>query len=478
MKRIRTFFKNFLFSNLGFLKEIILKLENLENIELPEINKKLSNIENRINEYENDPYFKLKSLLKIVEPYQPLFGLTIPNYQPKRITKDRVETIEKHLNKNVNGIRILDLGSSLGYIPLYLASKGALATGWENNENNLHVSNILKEINSSNAVFSNNSLDLNTYKLINSDNFDVVIILSLLHHIIHFQGIDACKTILNYILDNVPQVYIEFATKNELVDLYWINSLPENILSLIENKEDYHIELLEEYSTHLSTTKRPLYSISKKSLKVNNRYYIVKDMKFKAYNESPVGIPRVYYTCDKYFIKYSSFEFNNNSSHLKERLIKEVYFSSSLNKYPNISHLIDYEISPKNAFLVYEKLNGDILSNNISILPFATKIKIIKQIINIVNDLKSLGVYHNDIRLWNFIYNPEIEKVYIIDLELASNQEIESNKISLEHLINDFFNNNIVIHNYPLVKSPDSDNSKNLSEIYDLLKVFEDQNEK
>ena len=66
MKTIRRLFKNILINNLGFLKEIILKLENLENIELPEINKKLSNIENRINEYENDPYFKLKGLLKVV----------------------------------------------------------------------------------------------------------------------------------------------------------------------------------------------------------------------------------------------------------------------------------------------------------------------------------------------------------------------------------------------------------------------------
>ena len=478
MKTIRRLFKNILINNLGFLKEIILKLENLENIELPEINKKFSNIENRINEYENDPYFKLKGLLKVVEPYQPLFGLTIPNYQPKRITKDRVETIEKHLNNNVNGIRILDLGSSLGYIPLYLASKGAIATGWENNENNLHVSNILKEINSSSAIFSSNSLDLNTYKLINSDNFDVVIILSLLHHIIHFQGIDACKTILNYILEIVPQVYIEFATKDELVDLYWKNSLPDNILSLIENKENYNIELLEEYSTHLSTTKRPLYSISKKNLKINNKFYSVKDFKFKAYNESPINIPRIYYTCEKHFIKYCSLDFNNNSSHLRERLIKEVYFSNCLNKYTNVSHLVDYEISPKSAFLVYEKLDGDILSNYISILPFSTKIKVIKQIISIVKELKSLGIYHNDIRLWNFIYNPETEKVNIIDLELASNQEIESNLVSLEHLINDLFSNNVIIHNYPLVKSPDSVNLNNLSEIYDSLKEFEGQNEK
>lgn len=470
MRTIRKFIKSLILGQVSFLRELIEKVNIIFDLKLPEIYNKINHLEERINNYEKEPYFRLKTLLKEVEPYQPLFGITVPNYQASRFTVDRATAIEKHLGNNLNGIRILDLGSSLGYLPLYFNSKGATATGWDYSEKNIHVSNLLKEINSSTSQFSHLELNLESCKSISSNKYDVVIILSLLHHIIHFQGLEACKTILNTILENIPQVYIEFATKDELVNLYWKEGLPSDILSLINNQKDYRIELVGEFPTHLSSIKRPLYSISKNTIRINNKLYPINEIKFKAYDEHPVKIPRVFYISDNHFIKYIPFDYIDKSISFKERVIKEIFIVSRLKNMIYFPNLVDFEVNSNGTYIIYERIEGKLLSELMLVLSNDTKIKIITDVIKIVKQLKDLNIYHNDLRLWNVMYNTNTKKTLIIDFETGSFKEEENNKVALENFIYDFMNNKLIIHNYPIIKSPQTSSILNMKEISDLLK--------
>lgn len=164
-----------------------------------------------------------------VEHYQPIYGIpgTFFTTKPKRDCYEKAQAIENYFDNDVKNLRVLDIGSSLGYFCFYLADREAFTEGWESNELNYYVSNLIKEINEiNNAKFFLCTLDVDTVKTIPYDYYDCALVLNVFHHIANEHGLDYCQTLVKDLLDKIPILIVELANKNENADVYWKDKLP------------------------------------------------------------------------------------------------------------------------------------------------------------------------------------------------------------------------------------------------------------
>ncbi|MBS9387990.1 MAG: methyltransferase domain-containing protein [Dolichospermum sp. WA123] len=384
----------------------------------------------------DNPLIKLSHLLKEIEYYQPLYKtpFLLKNSLPQRICEDRCEAIENTLltlGNNLTGIKILDVGSSLGYNSFYFADIKAQLVGIDNNHDNVFASRLISEINGINVDFRVAEFDLDYVNLIQNQEYDVVFLLSVIHHIIYFQGIEDTKKIMKILLEKVPVIIVELAIKNEdnkEIDLYWKETLPDEPLSIFENCQDIHINLIGYFPTHLSSVQRPLYAISKKVIKVNNNIYQIDKLMWKAYKDSSVPSGRLYYFSKNKFIK--EYLFLNRLDYIKNdnklQIVSEIAnFIALKDEIDGIPKFFDYEINDDKAYLVLENLEGQLLCDVLEKLDSSNQKRIINQLIQVLEKIEKKGLYHNDIRTWNIMVSEQ--KTFIIDMGLASPIEKERN---------------------------------------------------
>lgn len=384
---------------------------------------------------------KLLKLLNKVEFYQPLYGIKFPTtYKPSNAIKragtseDRAETIHEYLKADIQykKLNILDVGSSLGYMPLYFGNLNNIVLGIDNNANNVAVSNFLKTL--------NNNPDI-TFKLANFDqeyinkmpySYDITFIFSVLHHIIYQKGLEYTQNLMNDLLDKTPILFVELAIKEEEVTAPWRSALPDNPLDIFAKCKNIHVEKLGEFGTHLSNVKRPLYVVKKQSLTINDSSYNYNTMKLRSFNHNdPKGVDnrtRRYYTGDDYYIKEVVVSDDIAKNEIKQ-LISFYQDQKSLISSIPVPNLIDWEQSGDRFRFVFEKIEeANVLAEQLKNLDNKQKLDIVKQTVNIMSTLEQSGIYHNDIRLWNILFQRNKDdtlKVFVIDFDMASDTKIE-----------------------------------------------------
>ena len=132
-----------------------------------------------------------KLVKEIPEQYQQIFDhpqfdlLSARDCKPRLSLFNKIyDLLKNHYKRN---IRVLDLGCAQGYFSLNLATKGAIVTGIDNCQENI---NLCIELAKSNNSLTTKFLKENIQDFIYSqdlDDFDLVIGLSVLHHIsLHF----------------------------------------------------------------------------------------------------------------------------------------------------------------------------------------------------------------------------------------------------------------------------------------------------
>ncbi len=398
----------------------------------------------RINDIDSlltildNPLIKLSHLLKKIEYYQPLYKTPylLKNSVPQRNCEDRCQAIENTLltlGNNLTGIKILDVGSSLGYNSFYFAERKADVLAIDNNIGNVFASRLISEINGINVCFRVAEFDLDYINLIQKSEHDVVFLLSVIHHIIYFKGIEYTKKMMKVLLDKVPVIIVELAVKdeeNKEKDLCWREALPNDSLSIFENCQDIHINLIGYFSTHLSSVKRPLYAISKKIIKVNNNIYEIDKLIWKAYKDSSAPSGRLYYFSKNKFIK--EYLFLNRLDYIKNsnkiQIVSEIANFIALkdkDEIDGVPKFFDYEINDERAYIVLENIEGQLLCDILNELDSSSQKRIINQLIQVLAKVEKKGLYHNDIRTWNIMVSDH--KTFIIDLGLASPIEKERN---------------------------------------------------
>ena len=170
------------------------------------------------------------------EVYQPIYGHPELSGQISRPCDDRLEKIESacaalqaYLGRP---LKVLDLGCAQGFFSLSLAEKGAAVHGVDFLDKNIAVCNALaKEHPDLNASFETGRVEVAIQNL-SAGEYDLVLGLSVFHHIVHENGIDAVKQLLDRIAKNCKALIVELALREE--PLYWGSSQPEDPRTLLE----------------------------------------------------------------------------------------------------------------------------------------------------------------------------------------------------------------------------------------------------
>lgn len=205
---------------------------------------------------------ELEQCLNQVEFYQPLYGIT--GFEaPLRSCRDRALAIEAAIGPLGRKTRLIDFGSSLGYFPFFFADRGAVTTGMDIKCENTAVALATQRLNGLPATFQTAPLDLYTICAISPGDYDVALILSVLHHITCKCGIDYVAQLLAQLLVRVPTLILELAHRDEDVRFAWRNSLPHNPLDILRECGNVRTQTIGCFPSHLSNSTRPMYLITR-----------------------------------------------------------------------------------------------------------------------------------------------------------------------------------------------------------------------
>jgi hypothetical protein len=205
---------------------------------------------------------ELKQVIRRVEYYQPLYGIQIVP-KPLRSCRDRAEAIGAALGPLGPQLRLVDFGSSLGYFVFYFADRGVQAEGVEFGKNDVAVAETVQRINGLPCSFQCAELTVDYARGIPAGRHDVGLILSLLHHIIHRQGLAYAQELVGELLERVPILFLELAHRDEDVGHPWRASQPEDPLAVLAACRNVRVEKLGEFESHLSPVRRGMWRVDR-----------------------------------------------------------------------------------------------------------------------------------------------------------------------------------------------------------------------
>jgi 2-polyprenyl-3-methyl-5-hydroxy-6-metoxy-1,4-benzoquinol methylase len=421
------------------LQELGGRLDKLDKIveDIAGLNQLIHQVDLRVNHFQQFDFRlqKLRELAGRVEPYQPAYGLPGLIAKPARDSVDRCRAIENHFGGRLRGKRLLDVGSSLGYVCYYFADRGMVTEGWEGNAANAEVAQLIGELNGVPSRIRTQQFDADSVASIGAGQFDVVTLLSVLHHVVHHQGLEQTQVLMRDLLSRVPVLVLELARKGEDPELFWDASLPEDeldILALV--RDEVEIVPLGMFDTHLSEKARPLYVVSRKErVTVNNREYVVSRSSAEAYPGSNAVLDhesRRYLWGEDLFIKqYRYDERTSDNARLITQEISAVLGIQHLSRSPR---LIDYEVAGDQATVVYARVGGELLGSSAP-LPAEQIDAVVRDILESLRELHAEGVFHNDVRSWNVLWDGTTAR--LIDYADTSRVDSDGDLISLLWLI-------------------------------------------
>jgi len=196
------------------------------------------------------------------ERYQPIYGHPELSHSVSRACADRLgdlvvvhDALAAELGRP---LRVLDLGCAQGFFSLNLAARGSLVVGLDFAPANVAVCQALAaEHPSLNATFLTGRIE-EFAALIGPDDFDLVLGLSVFHHLVHEHGVAAICALIGRLAAHIPHGLYELALKGE--PLYWGPSQPEDPRTLLAGYRA--VRRLGEHATHLSSIGRPLFFVS------------------------------------------------------------------------------------------------------------------------------------------------------------------------------------------------------------------------
>lgn len=357
---------------------------------------------------------------QLPEVYQPIYLHPELSNQVSRACEDRLALIKKiyeTLCANTGRpLKVLDIGCAQGYFSLNLAQLGAHVHGIDFLDANIRVCQALaKEAGLTNQVIFEVSRLQDFIPDIQAGEYDLVLGLSVFHHISHASGADYVRSLLSQLGDKCAVLLLELALRDE--PLYWAAAQPEDPRHYLESFAFIH--QLGEHSTHLSAINRPLFMVS-------NTCWILGDVyrKFDHWSTDPHSLAqgthqqtRRYYWSDDAILKFYQLDTSgrhDRAEHNKNEYLKEIAaLGKTINCFP-MPRVISYGQSESYAWVAMERLPGtlllEILRNKTPLNTHKLLLSLLKQLVA----LEAVGLWHNDVRTWNILVDDE-GQAHLID---------------------------------------------------------------
>lgn len=349
----------------------------------------------------------IKLVKKLPEIYQPIIHHPQFDNLASRNCYDRwihVEKVATQLRQQLGRpLRVLDLGCAQGFFSLKLALAGDEVIGIDRETANIalcmrlaqHVNRQLYFIQADFVAW------LTKYS---GEQFDLVLMFSILHHLCYEQGLPAACQAIATISAQTKVLLIETARHDE--PPRWAKAQPKNPRQFLQHFA--YVEKIAEHGTHLSTLTRPTFFCS------NLFWYANGEMapfdSWSTISHELVDYDqenhRAYYFNQTQLLKYFLFA-GKKAQCNREELQNEINF---LRDNPELlqpkSHLIKYQLTATEGWLLKEKIAGIRLASIILQRQAYDAKAIITAVLAQLVQLESAGYYHSDLRTWNVIVAP------------------------------------------------------------------------
>jgi O-antigen chain-terminating methyltransferase len=347
---------------------------------------------------------QLEALVSLLpEVYQPIWGRPDLSRGRSRGSEDRLqhllqanEKISQFLGRS---LRVLDLGCAQGYFSHALSAAGAQVHGVDYLAENIKVCEEIAKIRDDKTIRFTCCKIEEIIESLESNEYDLVIGLSVFHHLIQGNGVDYVKRQIRILSEKSTCCIFEFATSNEPV--HWAKHQPQDVRELLESFS-YFI-LLAEHTTHLSELNRPLYFAS-------SRIFYAGDTVFKfsrwttASNalvpDSRSGKRRFYFT-ENEIIKFYQLTSSGETDLELNEWTNEIAFLSTKESYPLRPTLYASGRTDQAAWLIRDCYEGTTLDVFIQQKIPYDPVRVFKDILGYLCALESTGLFHNDVRAWN-----------------------------------------------------------------------------
>ncbi|WP_200376591.1 methyltransferase domain-containing protein [Thiocystis violacea] len=363
------------------------------------------------------------------EVYQPIHGHPELSSSVSRTCSDRLDHVlmVHDLLHALHGrpLRVLDLGCAQGYFCFRLAERGALVDGVDYLRENIALCSALAAERPTLAVSFREGLIEDALRTMASKPYDLVLGLSVLHHLVHAHGADQVRDWLARAGQGGGVFILELALGSE--PLYWAPALPEAPDSLISGFAFVHE--IARHSTHLSSIERPMFLAS-------NQYWLLPplagriDSHFTDPHELARGYyggSRRYYRSGERFIKIFRYDADPALDNRGE-LAREAAFLENPPAGLRLPALQAFGEHEHQGWLVREHLPGSLLLDRLRQVPTIDHRSVVRQILEQLVLLEQSGLYHGDLRLWNLLVlddDQESESVVLLDYGSISHAQFD-----------------------------------------------------
>ena len=339
------------------------------------------------------------------EVYQPIYGHPELSTRVSRPCEDRLAQITHIYDllsaKMGRPLRVLDLGCAQGFFSLNLAKRGALVYGVDFNDGNIAVCKALAAENPELQIgFGCNRVE-NIIATLPVDDCDMVLGLSVFHHIVHAHGAKTAHDMLALLAQKVAVGLFEMAVASE--PLAWAQSQPKNPRNLLGGYAFVHE--FAQNSTHLSEITRPFYVASNRCWILDGQIEAFDRWKAEPHvfsNHAHRGTRRYFFGADKVLKLCYLDHAEQHSSNLQDHL-RALEFWQHRPEGFEMPHLLMHGQYDNENWMVWEYWEGPLLVDMMRAGTPYDADYIVRNILQQLVVLEAAGFYHDDVRLWNIV---------------------------------------------------------------------------
>ncbi len=347
-------------------------------------------------------------------PVRPVYGVAVPGDPTAGHWLNRCRTIQHYLDP-VSDLRMLDVGSSGGFVSAYFAARGATVVGWEPDPIQAELARTAAAVSGLAPAIVTHDLDVTTLDAVRPAVTDVVLLLGVGEGSWSHRRPDGAA-LLAALLGQGLTVIVE--TEAESVDAAAL------LAELQADEGGLDVDLLgtlaDERTGGDPTTLWALRPVQA-TIAVNGTDYVYATKRVEAYDGSPMaqhGAGRRYYAGPDHIVK----EYRLDGDHRqvnRTQILAEVDVLARLTGESGVPELVDFEIVPERARLVLRRIPGELLADRLDDRrPPSEMYAIATDVLRALVGLERRGLAHNDVRSWNVLV--DAGRATLIDYGLVS----------------------------------------------------------
>ena len=365
-------------------------------------------------------------VVALPEKYQPIYGHPELSEGCSRGCVDRlpliVDVASRLRGELGREVRVLDLGSAQGFFSLNLAANGATVVGVDYLQQNVDLCvGLVGESGLAGVRFIHDSIE-NFVGELRPEQFDLVLGLSVFHHIVHLAGVERTLELIEKIAACIPVGIYELAVREE--PMYWAASQPERASQLLTPYP--FVRRLGERGTHLSGITRPLFFASTRYWMIGDDFRHFDGVRAESHDNamgSHQGTRR-YFFSNGLMLKKMSLECDALRKANLLEYENEVGYLTGVGKQLGAPALTVHLRDQTDVWLLRQMMPGQLLSEMMDQhIPYSYE-QVLDQLIGQLVALENVGLHHNDVRSWNIIIGPSGE-VGLIDYGAISSAPID-----------------------------------------------------